>query len=1816
MNVYNNDNTDRDLTPGAGVPEPLPGPVNPELDSLLRQWHQVNAARAAAGRAKLLASITALGKDADSVQQGSAAREMDSPPNAEPKPVLRLNLPSLMEGLEMDSDDDQQIGRRRHAPAPPHSRPNVLRRIVMNRYSPLAAAMLLLASVMSYFVASNLNPGSRSGGNGRNHALAPLAAPEGDNTALIKQACFDRYVMSPDGGRLDAMDGRGNTLGPCILKHTDVEVNVAGFLNRVNIKQVYLNPHSEKIEAVYTFPLSDRAAVDRMTMTIGSRVIEGQVKERAQARQIYEQAKAQGRVASLLEQERPNIFTQSIANIEPAAEVVIEISYVEVLEQRDGQYSITFPTTIAPRYIPGDMMTWDRQARREPPSPPRPPSVDALPPEYVSRRGIVLIGPAQVVEMQPGDTSHGTLLAANFANELAHSRPVKQIRQPSNIAVWYNFVVKYEDGSREIGTLYTNGAGVVNGRAFFSPTLAGQAGVWPVPTVPQTIPPGAIKDGPDVRANPASQTPGDNFAAPTVQVPDADRITPMPVKPPMRAGQDISITVNIDTGGPAITNVKSQLHDIAVSSGVPDMFPAATMSRQTIRLKNQGEIPNRDFTLSWKVTGGIDSPMVLTHTAAQGNFFFVSVLPPERADDSIAVPREIMFVLDRSGSMAGFKIEQAKALIDATLATLRPFDTFNVLCFSDSSEKLWQAPRPATAENLAEARAFYGRSVGSGGTEMLKVIADALAPVPSAPPVPQPVAISPEALSNLPADGREVIVDVPNGRLVVDVPATVLVPADGPIEMPPPNAIPRYGNFPPGTAPMSASTVNATIRMGGGAPDIKVRMSSRLFAIKAPSIRLVGTWITENGDRILNVTQVDAGDVAESPMIRRGNPIRLVAFITDGEVGNDMEVLAAVKQYRGSARVFSFAIGNSPNRYLLDGMARLGRGEVDYVPLNADARDVIARFTRRVSTPVLTDIHATFSPNIQPVDVLTALGGGGGSGERVSDFEAIPDLYDQKPVVIVGRYNASGDGSLTITGNTASGPWSKIIRVTLPAAETKNSAIATLWARTKVESIMDSNLTGAQRDTMAAAPRSEIITLGESFNIVTQYTSFVAVDRLRVTVGGKPRLIQVPVDFPLGDEWSGYFGGGRQGRDDQWSDVDGDGMPDTRWYGAAAGSDGYALGFYNINSMAEDMLPPSGIVDYPTEWPSQHVSDLKTVTGDSATGLDSSVSLLNVDPSSPTAVLLEDARNGKVLYRKAGAVEHSAHGNDRSPPASGTPQLVLKTTTGGVDERLQFDKRMEPADPSTAGADAKKSEPGLDKSTQPAPRGGGDEAEKQRSVRGVDSKLAESKNKEGAEQSQPTRPAGAKPGEKAVADRESRPGTGGPAQRETPPPPPSAPAGGSAKSPVESATTRAKDESKNEPQKPKQDDAFRSKAPAEATKPAAQPVPVTPAPDAAGATPAGEASRLENERGRKSGDDHLRDEELDRVREQDRRDAGGREYDRIPRIDLQSLLQQTQGGGAGGSAPFRDDASEESRKVIDELNTLIYKRAAIVQNQVADGPRTSHDVRGTVESDKNVSAASAPALPARPIRREEIAMHIGAMAKKAMEDMNKPAAMPVVTKEPAPTTDSAKAVTPATPAAPVAPAVPPTVTDQNPTGKTEAPAATAPAVASEAPKPLDEAKKWTMAFYEVFKNYDVAEHMRDVFRDETLTDDAARAKKLVELGDRATGQLKNLIREAKLRRKLQPELVFFALASGFPETLGGAYDGAFPVGGIMIDSGLLVSLIVEKSDEAMLKKLADAGLRVESHDDQIKVVVGVVPMGRIAAVALVEGVRKMEMTKE
>ena len=134
------------------------------------------------------------------------------------------------------------------------------------------------------------------------------------------------------------------------LKSTSAKVAIAGVIADVKVTQVYRNTGTKPLEALYVFPGSTRSAVYGMTMTIGERVLKAQIKERGQARADYEQAKAQGRSTSLLEQHRPNVFQMNVANILPGDEIRVELSYTELLVPNEGTYSFVYPTVVGPRY--------------------------------------------------------------------------------------------------------------------------------------------------------------------------------------------------------------------------------------------------------------------------------------------------------------------------------------------------------------------------------------------------------------------------------------------------------------------------------------------------------------------------------------------------------------------------------------------------------------------------------------------------------------------------------------------------------------------------------------------------------------------------------------------------------------------------------------------------------------------------------------------------------------------------------------------------------------------------------------------------------------------------------------------------------------------------------------------------------------------------------------------------------------------------------------------------------------------------------------------------------------------------------------------------------------------------------------------------------------------------------------------------------------------------------------------------------------------------------------------------------------------------
>ena len=647
--------------------------------------------------------------------------------------------------------------------------------------------------------------------------LTPRRAASGASLApflflLFVFACAPPAAAqtAPQGvspGSLEAFGARGRARGLCPLKRTDVRASVAGFLARVNVTQEFDNPFKEKIEAVYTFPLPQAAAVDDMTMRVGGRTVKGKIMRRAEAGEVYRAARDAGQVASLLDQERPNVFTQSVANIMPGERVTVTISYVETLKYEAGTYEFVFPLVVGPRYIPGT------PAGRRPP------------------RG--------------SGRRHGT-----------------------------------------------------------------------------------------------------------DRVPDASRITPAAAPHGTRAGHDVSIEVALDAGVP-VEALQSQSHEIDVER------PSQASAR--VRLKSLNVIPNKDFILRYDVAGAKIRDALLTHRDGRGGYFTLILQPPLRVTAEDVTPKELVFVLDTSGSMEGFPIEKAKETMGLALDSLNPQDTFNLITFAGDTHVLFEEPVPATGENLARARRFLETREGDGGTEMMKAIAAALEPSD--------------------AQGH----------------------------------------------------------------------------------------------------------------------VRVVCFMTDGYVGNDFEIISEVQKHP-NARVFSFGIGGSVNRFLLDKMAEHGRGAVEYVALEDDGSAAARRFHERVRNPLLTDIQLDWG-GLQVADVYP---------------RRIPDLFGSGPVIVSGRYTNGGRGVVRLRGTMSGQAFEREIAVELPESQPGNDVLATLWARRRVEDLQGEDYAGAQSGETREDLREEITGLGLEYRLLTQFTSFVAVEETTVTDGGKPRRIDVPVETPAG----------------------------------------------------------------------------------------------------------------------------------------------------------------------------------------------------------------------------------------------------------------------------------------------------------------------------------------------------------------------------------------------------------------------------------------------------------------------------------------------------------------------------------------------------------------------------------------------------------------------------------------------------------------------------------------------------------------------------
>ena len=620
---------------------------------------------------------------------------------------------------------------------------------------------------------------------------------------------------APTQGGLQTLVKKNEAPVALPLKHTEVAAEISGFVTRVKVVQTFTNPYNDPIEAIYVFPLPQNAAVNDMQIRIGDRVIKGDIRKREEARKIYEAAREAGKTAALLEQERPNIFSQSVANILPGHDILVELTYDEVLTYEKGGYDFTFPMVVGPRFIPG-----------------------------------VPIGK--------------------------------------------------------------------------------QNGGW---------------------------------SSDTDQVPDASKITPPVLKPGERNGHDIHVTVKLNAGL-AIQSLESPSHpiDITGEQDKAGVYPGPC----EIRLKSSDTIPNKDFVIRYKVAGAKPEMALLTHKGELGGYFMLMFQPPATPAAAEITPKEMVFVMDTSGSMSGEPIAMSKKAVRYALQNLNSNDTFQIIRFSESASPFAAAPLPATKDNIRRGLSYINGLEGEGGTMMIEGIQAAL---------------------------------------------------DYPLEE---------------------------------------------------------------------------------------NRLRIVCFMTDGYIGNETEILDAIQKKLGdNTRLFSFGVGSSVNRYLLERMAEVGRGNVKYVLLNEKPDEAVNQFYERVRNPVWTNLRVDWA-GLDVEELYPA---------------RIRDLFAGQPMFVLGRYSRPGEATVTIHGQIAGKEVSHPIVVNLSDAASENGALAPLWARSRIRDLETEEYGGSNKDVENA-----ITELALKYRLMSKYTSFVAVEEKVVNEGGKPRTIQVPVEMPEGVSYEGVFG--------------------------------------------------------------------------------------------------------------------------------------------------------------------------------------------------------------------------------------------------------------------------------------------------------------------------------------------------------------------------------------------------------------------------------------------------------------------------------------------------------------------------------------------------------------------------------------------------------------------------------------------------------------------------------------------------------------------
>ena len=246
--------------------------------------------------------------------------------------------------------------------------------------------------------------------------------------------------------------------------------------------------------------------------------------------------------------------------------------------------------------------------------------------------------------------------------------------------------------------------------------------------------------------------------------------------------------------------------------------------------------------------------------------------------------------------------------------------------------------------------------------------------------------------------------------------------------------------------------------------------------------------------------QVGAGGTELAPALENAialpsakDAARSIVIITDGYISGEKEIFDLIRNHLATTNFFSFGIGGSVNRYLIEGIAKTGGGESFIVTDAEDAADTAEKFRSYIASPVLTGIHMT-SSNFDVYDVEPL---------------QIPTLFSEKPIIMFGKWQGEPTGTIRITGQTGSQDYVKEIEVSESLISPDNQAIRYLWARTRVESLMDYGFSREEE-----AVKQEVTDIGLTYSMMTPYTSFIAVLETVQNTAGDSKDVNQPQPLP------------------------------------------------------------------------------------------------------------------------------------------------------------------------------------------------------------------------------------------------------------------------------------------------------------------------------------------------------------------------------------------------------------------------------------------------------------------------------------------------------------------------------------------------------------------------------------------------------------------------------------------------------------------------------------------------------------------------------